>query len=280
TSVPRHATETVLLGSSNADGSSSTLVLRNPTSRPATAAVQVWTPEGPAAMAGRSQVVIPPGEEETVLLDSVASGHDELGVEGDVTGSPLAMHVQTTRRDGLTPGGAEILAPLPAAGTDLAMPGVEVAGPAPTVLLANPQGAEATASVRVAGPDGEITAAAQEETPVPAGTVVPVPLEGLPEGHHTVRVAADAELTATTRSAVAGADLPGDTIGAPVDMTLVAPAPAIGTSAMTALPAGGAYGKLNLAATADTAVTVIPIAADGSAGDPVAYDLAAGTTTT
>src|SRR5699024_3056238 len=67
-------TEASFLGVSTAKGDSSVLVLRNPTERPATASVQLWTQDGPAAMEGRSQVVVAPGEEQRVLLESVAPG--------------------------------------------------------------------------------------------------------------------------------------------------------------------------------------------------------------
>src|SRR5690625_5713815 len=92
--------EASFLGISTTTGNSSALVLRNPSFQPATASVQLWTEEGPAAMAGRSQVVVGPGEEESILLESVAGGHEALGVEVSVLGAPLAMHVQRTARGG------------------------------------------------------------------------------------------------------------------------------------------------------------------------------------
>ncbi|MGP9539007.1 DUF5719 family protein [Brachybacterium sp. AOP43-C2-M15] len=272
------ATEASFLGTSTATGDSSVLVLQNTTDRPATASVQLWTEDGPAAMDGRSQIVVAPGEEERVLLESVAAGHEAVGVDVSVLGAPLVMHLQTTERDGLTPGGAEILDPLPAAGTDLLMPGVDVAGTAPTLVLANPRGTDTTASVEVVGPDGPIDAAALAEVDVPGGTVVRTSLDGLPEGTYSVRVRAEEPVTAVARSALTGAELPGDTIGAPVDLAVVAPAPAIRSHGMSALPAQGAAGELTLAATADSAVTVIPIAADGSAGEPLEVEVAAGAT--
>jgi hypothetical protein len=272
------ASEATFLGMSTQSGDSSVLVLSNPTERPATASVQVRTADGPASMAGRSQVVVAPGEEERVLLESVVSGQDAVGVQVSVLGAPLSMHVQTTEREGLTPGGAEILDPLPAPGRDLVMPGVDVAGTAPTLVLANPSSSTVTASVEVTGPDGPVEAAALEDLELPAGAVVPTALDGLADGTYSVRVSADSEISAVTRSVRTGADLPGDTVGAPVDFTLVAPAPALGTHAVTALPGQGATGALTLSATQDTEVTVVPLAADGSAGEPVTVDLAEGTT--
>lgn len=266
-------TDAAFLGVSTARGDSSVLVLRNPTDRPATASVQLWTQEGPAAMEGRSQVVVAPGAEERVLLESIADGQDTIGADVSVLGAPLSMFVQTTEREGLTPGGAEILAPLPAAGTELVMPGVETAGTAAELVLANPHGSDTVASVEVVGADGPVEAAALEAIEIPAGTVVSTPLDGVPDGAHTVIVRAEDPVTAVTRTEAVGEDLPGDTIGAPVDFTLVSPAPAIGSHAMSALPLHGVSGQLTLSGTADSGVTVIPIGADGAAGEPVSADV-------
>lgn len=274
------ATEARFLGMSTATGDSSVLVLRNPTERAATASVQLWTEDGPAAMEGRSQVVVAPGAEERVLLESVAAGQAAVGVDVSVLGSPLVMHVQTTELEGLTPGGAEILSPLPPAATELQMPGVDVAGTPPTLVLANPQGADTTATVEVLGAEGAVETAAREEIEIPAGTVLRTPLEGLPDGTYSVSVRAADPITAVTRSVRTGADLPGDTIGAPVDFTLVAPAPALSSHGMSSLPIQAGGGELTLVGTADSAVTVVPIAADGSAGAPVEVAVTTGSTTT
>jgi len=272
-------TDATFLGVSTQSGDSAVLVLRNPTERPATASVQLWSEDGPASMEGRSQVVVAPGEEQRVLLESVAPGQEAVGVGVSVLGSPLTMHVQATERDGLTPGGAEILSPLPVVAEELVMPGVDVADTAPMVVLANPHGSDTTASLVVAGPDGPLRDAAVEGIDVPAGTVVRVPVDDLPEGTYSVTVTAEDPISAVTRSSRAGEDLPGDTIGTPVDFALTAPAPALGTHGLTALPAQGTAGELTLTGTEDSAVTVIPIAEDGAAGQPLEVEVTAGSTT-
>lgn len=273
-------TEASFLGVSTQTGDSSVLVLSNPSDRPATASVQLRIADGPAAMEGRSQVVVAPGDEERVLLESVVPGEDAVGVDVSVLGAPLSLHVQTTERDGLTPGGAEILDPLPAPAQELVMPGVDVAGTAPALVLSNPSGSTVTADVEVLGADGAASGASPAQIEVPAGAVVPTALEGLADGTYAVQVSADGPLEAVTRSVRTGKDLPGDTVGAPVDFTLVAPAPALGTHAVSALPGQGATGALTLTASEDTEVSVVPIGADGAAGEPIAVELAAGATST
>lgn len=267
------------LGASTQRGDSAVLVLENPSDRPATASVQLWTADGPAAMDGRSQIVVAPGTQERVLLESIVPGQDAVGVDVAVLGAPLAMTLQTTERDGLTPGGAEILSSLPEAATEQVLPGVPVGTIAPVLVLGNPHGADTTARIQVSGPEGAVEGAGAEAVDVPAGGVVQVPLEGLSAGSYAVHVTSEAPLTAATRASLAGADLPGDTIGAPVDIALVAPAPSLQSHGLLALPAQGAAGELTLAATEDTGVTVVPLAADGSAGEPLALDLRAGTAT-
>ena len=267
------------LGVSTQRGDSAALVLENPSDRPATASVQLWTADGPATMDGRSQIVVAPGTQERVLLESIAPGQDVVGVDVAVLGAPLAMTMQATERDGLTPGGAELLSSLPDPSTEQVLPGVPVGTIAPVLVLGNPHGADTTATVQVSGPDGIVEGAGAEAVDVPAGGVVQVPLEGLTAGSYAVRVTSESPLTAVTRASLAGADLPGDTIGAPVDVAFVAPAPALQSHGLLALPAQGAAGELTLAATENTSVTVVPLAADGSAGELIALDLRAGTAT-
>src|SRR5690625_6979401 len=81
------------------------------------------------------------------------------------------MHVQSTERDGLTPGGAEILTPQSPASAQQVMPAVDVAGVAPTLVLANPHGASTSARVVVSGPDGPVEAATREDVEIPGGAV-------------------------------------------------------------------------------------------------------------
>lgn len=271
--------EGIFLGLTTTAGSSAQLVLRNPSSRPATAALQVWTPDGPAAMSGRSQVVVAPGEEQSVLLESIVPDQEALALEVAVQGSPLAMHLQLSERSGLTPGGVEILTPIAAPDRDLVIPGVEVAGTAPTLVLANLRAQDTTARVEVLGPDGVIDEGSPGEVPVTGESVTTLALESLPDGAVTVRVRADAAICAAVRSPIAGADLAGSTLGAPVDLAVLVPAPSLTSSGIVALPPGGGHGWLTLAAEADTTCTLVTVAADATTSEPIVRELAADTST-
>lgn len=272
-------TSASFLGMSTRTGDSAALVLRNTSSRPATASVQLWTEDGAASMDGRSQVVVAPGSEETVLLESIAGTAPALGAEVQVTGAPLAMHVQETERNGLSPRGAEILTPLPQPAETSIMPGVEMGSAAPTLVLGNHHGAATTADISIMDADGEAVSSRSVE--VPADAVDRVSLTGLAEGTYTVRVDSPDALLAVTRSVQERATTTaGSTAGPLADLTMSTPAPSIGTSAVQALPADGGYGTLTLAATEDATATVIPMAADGTSGDPVELELTADTSRT
>ncbi|MGP9693869.1 DUF5719 family protein [Brachybacterium sp. AOP25-B2-12] len=275
------AVSATFLGASTTTGASSALVLTNPGTRPATASIRAWGADGPVDLAGGSRVVVPPGTTQTVLLESLVPGESELGVQVDSTGAPLAMHLQTTAREGLTPQGAEILTPQPTAATDPVLPGVRVAaGRDAVALLLNPGSRDAVADLAVEGAAGPIAVAAQTGVEIPAGTLVAVPLTGTTPGDVTLRVSADTELITAVRSSVAGQDLPGDTVGAPVDTAIAVPAAPLTDGSLLALPGEGPTGALALTADSDTGVTVIPVGADGSAGTPVRIELTADRTAT
>lgn len=265
------------LGAGTTTGSSAALVLENPGTRPATASITAWGADGPVDLAGEGRIVVPAGATRTVLLESLAAGQAELGVQVEATGAPLAMHLQTTARDGLTPQGAELLTPQPAATADPVVPGIRAsAGQDPVALLLNPSAQDAVADLAVQGPDGEIAAAARADVEIPAGHVVAVPLTGVTPGDVTLRVSSDTPLVAAARSSVAGVDLPGDTLGAPVDVATAVPAAPLTDGTLLSLPAEGPDGALTLTTDSDTAATLIPLGADGgAAGTPVQVTLPA-----
>lgn len=291
------------LGASTRTGDSSVLVLRNTTSRPATASVQIWTAEGPAEMGGRSRVVVPALSEERVLLESIVPGQAVLGVSADALGAPLAMEIQTTSRDGLTPAGAEILTPLAPAASTSWIPGVRIGeGGTGEVVLMNPTGQDAQVQLTLRGADGSSVPLAadpaeSEGTLVPAGAVVSVPIGSAQApiaGDYAVGVVSDARVSAVVRSSVvdaapavdpAAGTPPADPAAPPAapagsgarDFAIAQAAPALPSGSVLALPQTGPAGGLSLVAETEAAVTIIPIGADGGAGEPLQRDLAAQT---
>lgn len=266
------------LGMGTRTGTTSMLVLRNPSSRPATAAVQVWTVDGPAAMQGRSRIVVAAGEEQHLLLDAVAPDQDAVGLRVVTVGAPLLLHLSTAEREGLAPRGAEILSPLPAAARRLLLPGVHVASPdlPPVLVLQNPGGTGTAVDVTVMGAEGELALTGLAGIELPAGTVLPVPLPLTAPGDYAVQVDAAEPVDAVVRSRVPGPPPAGDTVAASTDLAVTTAAPALTTGTVLALPGIGPFGLLALVATEATAVTVIPVGADGGAGTPIQREVPAG----
>lgn len=274
------AVQATFLGMGTTAGSSSVLFLRNTTERPATASIQIWTADGPASMDSASSVVVGPGESEQVLLESVAADEDVLGVSVDTVGAPLGMAMQTTERDGLTPGGAEIQTPPAPADTELMIPGVHAgSGTTAEAVVMNETGEDAEVELLAQGTGGEIDLGDAATLEVPAGTVQSVPLEGA-GGEFALSATSNTPVSVVTRSTVeSGTDL-GDTIGSPVDLSITGPAPALQDADVLALPVQGPRGLLSLSATEETTVTVIPLAADGSAGEVAEHDVGPDSLTT
>ncbi|MFC0674476.1 DUF5719 family protein [Brachybacterium hainanense] len=266
------------LGAGTLRGSTSVLVLRNVSPRPATASVQVWTADGPAEMQGRSRIVVAAGETAQLLLDTVIAGQDAVGLRVVTVGAPLLMHVSTAERDGLTARGAQILAPLPEPAAEQLVPGVHLTTPdlVPVLILQNPRGTDTSADVTVLGSEGDLGLPGLSGLDLPAGTVLTVPLPLTVPGDYAVRILAAAPVDAVVRSRVPGPAPAGETLGTPADLALAAAAPALGQGAALALSTLGPVGLLALVSSADTTATVIPLGADGSAGAPVVRPVPAG----
>lgn len=269
------STQATFLGASTASGASASLLLRSTTDRPATASIQVWTADGPADMGGRSQVVVAPGKEERVLLESIVPDQDVIGVSVSTVGAPLAMSLQDTERDGLTPLGGEILSDLPEASRSSVIPGVRIGkGTSAQVVLMNESGADAHVQLAAHDAKGPVDVSGlDDEVTVPAGSVTTVPVEGI-AGDFAITAESDQKVSAAVRSHVQSEKKLGKTIGKPSDLAVAQAAPALRDSGVIALPTDGAHGALSLAATDDTHVTVIPVGADGGAGESVELDLA------
>lgn len=274
-------TSATFLGASTATGHSATLILRNVSDRPATASIRAWDTDGAAELSASPRVVVAPRSVQRVLLESLVPDRAELAVAVDTEGSPLAMNLQVTARDGLTPGGAEMMTALPDPDADgeTVIPGIRAgAGHAPVALILNSRRTAAHVDLAVDGAEGEIEGAARSGLEIPGGSLVAVPLENVFSGDAVLRATASdgSELQVAVRSSAAGTDLPGDTVGTPVDTDVASGAAAIGSTALLALPAETPQaGALLLHADAATSATVIPVRADGSAGEARTIELPA-----
>ena len=274
-SCQRPTAETWLIGGSTVLGSSARLVLQNPGATPATVSLRVWGARGPVDIAGAPDYLVPPGQEEMVLLEGLAAEQGQMVVQVTATGGLVSAYLQDSRTDGLVAAGIDLVVGGAAPATELVVPAISVTDddPAAAALrvlapgdLAQDDSADAdtgdgagdgskpggTVHVTLLGPDGVVELPGTENVSVDVGEVVDIPLDGLPAGDYAAWVTADLPVVAGATMSRTGTAAPGE--AAPVDRAW-APAVANRLAAPLALP-GDEPGRLVLAAAP----------ADGAAG--------------
>lgn len=190
-----------LVGGATTVGSTATLVLTNPGLTTAEVTLAVWGPNGPVEPTTDRHVVAP-GATEVVDLGGAAAEQRGIVVHVTTTGGQVAAHLQDTAVEGFTPAGTDLVVPGAGPTTRQLVPGVVVeesqvgAAVGPALRLLAPGDGSATARVTLLGGDGPVELAGLDEVELAAGTVVDVPLAGLPAGAWTVVVDADAPVVA------------------------------------------------------------------------------------
>jgi hypothetical protein len=212
-SCARPASDAWLVGGSTALESSADLVVVNPGATAADVTVEVWGPAGPVDLAGGASALVAPGGQRTVVLPGVAAEQRRLVVHVSAAGGQVAAYLQDAQLDGFTPRGVDLVTVGSAPGTTQVVPGISV--PASTVdsleagalrLLAPDD--DATVSVRLLGPDGDVALPGAEALELAAGEVTDLSLGGLAAGTYTAVVEADAPVVASAMVARQGA--PGE----------------------------------------------------------------------
>ncbi|WP_407316884.1 DUF5719 family protein [Isoptericola halotolerans] len=276
-----------LVGGSSEVGSSALLAVQNPSSRPASVALEVFGPSGPVAVGGQAAFTVAPGEQVVTRLDSLAPEQRRLAVHVRASGARVTTSLQSQGIDGLVPAGTDLVEPGAAPAESFAVSGVVSRGEATdddhaaTMWLLAPE-SDGTAQVRVFGPEGQVTLRGAEQVALTAGGVVGVPLGGLEAGTYTVVVDADVPVTGAARFAVPGELTDDDVVeGTPYDVAWSAgqaiAAPQEPTSGQVALPSGADDATVVLTGVpaergADPAgdeltATVRGLGADGTVGD-------------
>ncbi|MDO8108572.1 DUF5719 family protein [Isoptericola sp. b441] len=194
------ANEAWLVGGATTVGSSARLVLQNPGSTPAQVSLELWGSTGPVEPVGSGQYLVPAGAERVVLLEGVAAEQPRLVVHVQAAGGLVAAYLQDSELRGLTSAGLDDVVPGAAPATRQVVPGVALAGsPAdgadPGVLRLLAPDEAGTADVHVLGPDGEVPLPGGHVS-LDAGSVLDLPLGGLPAGDYTLVVDADVPVVA------------------------------------------------------------------------------------
>ncbi|ACZ20858.1 hypothetical protein Sked_09080 [Sanguibacter keddieii DSM 10542] len=263
-----------LVGGGTELGSSTRLVLSNPSRTPATVTISLWGPSGALDPAGPTTYLVPPGEEVSTLVEGLAAQQRGLVVRATSAGALVTATLQHSVLEGLTARGVDLVVPGDAPATAQVVTGVsveasEIGDPdvASVRLLAPDEGG--TATLLVLGEDGQRVLRGAQTTELVAGTVTDVSLSGLPAGSYSVVVQAEVPVVAGAVATSTGeADDDEPLLGTPVDRTWVASHRTTSTAPSSAVLPEGTQGTVTLVA--------LPADLDGTtdlAGPvPIVYD--------
>ena len=265
--------ESWLVGGGTDLGSSARLALLNPGVTAASVTVRVWGPSGPVELAG-AEYLVPPHSERVVLLEGLAAEQRRIVVQTTSSGGAVATFLQDSLLRGFVSAGIDqvvagqgpaVRQVVPLSVTESEADDTDVA----VLRVLAPGDAPGEVGVTFLGPEGPVDLPGTARIAIEAGTVLDVPLGGLPAGEYVAVVDADVPIVAgalLTRGAGVG-----DTgsPAAPMDRAWAASV-ATGSGGPLALPAD-ARGVLLLATVPDDVggaadVTVEAIGPDGVLG--------------
>ena len=286
-------TDAWLVGGSTAVSSTALLTLANPGSTAASVDLEIWGPNGPAELSGGSALLVAPHGQRQLLLSGVAAEQRRIVVHVSSTGGLVAASLQDDALSGLTPGGLTFVSPGSAPATRQVVTGITVPTSAITdtdqavLRLVAPGDTGTTAAISLLGPDGVVPLPGAESVDLPAGTVIDVPLAGIPAGSYTAVVRAGAPVLAgamITRIGSAG-QLENQQV---IDRAWIA-AGTVGTGGVAVLPSGsgvtstivlGGVGRTAAGDGRDATGTVRAFAADGTVLGDTTVTVPAGQTVT
>ncbi|WP_159802439.1 DUF5719 family protein [Arthrobacter zhaoguopingii] len=275
-----------ILGADTTVGSTSVLLLSNPTSTPATVDLELTGAEGPLKAAGGTGLLVPPGQTRQLVLGGLAADQEQLAVRVRSTGGRITAYIQQSELRGLTPGGVELLTPTAGPADTQVLPGVFIQdaatarrireqegyeGAAPALQVLVPGTSDAVLDVVVLGPDGERALDDGGVVTARAGALTTLPLDELPEGNYTVAVSADVPVSAAVRVSR------GTGPGKPVDQGLAVAAARIGGDSSVVFADGTDASLVFGSPSGRSEVSVTGIRADGTLGTPKIFNLAGGT---
>ncbi|GAB3048203.1 DUF5719 family protein [Sediminivirga luteola] len=193
------ATQQWLVGGSTRIGSTSQLVLQNPSSAPAEVEIRIFSPDGEVELPGSEAVLVEPRSARTVLLGGLASELAEPAVSVTSSGGLVTAAIVESALRGLEPAGVDIVTPAEPA-ESLVVPAVSLAeteaeDAQPELRIANTSAEPVDVELLARGTDGPADWAT-ERTSVPGNGVTTVPLDGLPAGDYQLELAATGPVVA------------------------------------------------------------------------------------
>lgn len=277
-----------LVGGSTMDGARLRLLLANPATSAAVVDVDVRGPEGKVQAASGEGVVVPAGGEVPIFVDALAPELERVAVHVTTRSGRVRATLHDSRMIGLDPGGADDVPVAAKPAKRQVVPGISLVNgysrtaadplaPGSTaVRVVVPGTEEAVVRVQLLDSSGAVELPQAAVVNVPAGTVVDLPVSGIPSGTYTAVVDADVPIVAGAligRSAVAGTD-------PATEIAWAASAPPLTGSGYLALPPAVRSTMSLVAAGKAGRATVSEVHSDGSIGRPVNVDMPAGTSAT
>lgn len=128
-----------IVGGSTAVGSSSQLRLTNTGATTVTATVTLYGSTGVLPLSRGGQLAVPAGETASLLLESAGAQDGRIALSVEADGGALVASLATQSLDGETPAGVDLLSAGAGTGTDLLVPGVELAGEGMSVREDSPE---------------------------------------------------------------------------------------------------------------------------------------------
>jgi hypothetical protein len=195
-----------LLGGGGGPGRAERIVLTNPGSNAVTVDVTAYGVNGTTRPPDGQGLVVPPQGRAVLLGDALAPDEAQPAFGIVATGGDITATLVEASLTGTQPTGFDLVSATAQPSRDQVVAGVQVPaeeGGTLVVRVLNPSDTEAIGTV--------VALTAQGERPlpeavvrVPAGSVVDVPIEGLPAGPTTLAVSADTEVVAAARTYLVG----------------------------------------------------------------------------
>lgn len=237
-------TEHWLVGGGTSLGTSSNLVVQNPSRTTASVTVTVWGPSGRVPLAGLETLLVPAGKQVSVFLEGIAVEQRRTAVHVQSTGTLVSSYLRVNSLDGITPLGIDYVTGGNGPShtqvmTGLVVQDTETEGQAtPLVRIVAPDFAEVidlsedldddeeplsqdpvgAASITLLGAQGRFVLFGADKIDLIAGAVVDLDLTGVPAGNYSVLVNADIPVLAAVRAVAAGEEDPDNLVfGTPQD---------------------------------------------------------------
>ena len=193
-----------VLGGGGGPGRAERLILTNPGSNSVTVDVTVYGAGGTSTPPDGQSLVVPAQGRTVLLGDALAPDEAQPAFQVTATGGDVVATLVETSIDGTQPRALDAVAASAPPSGEQVLAGVEVPADGAGTLVVrvlNPGQTETIGTVTA------LTATGERPIPeavvrVPAGSVVDVPIEGLPAGPTTLAVSADSAVVASARSFV------------------------------------------------------------------------------